>query len=70
MQHWIRLEIYPDILIKSLRMGVDPSDNSYMPSVIVVNGGTSLKTLQELSIINVKSQDTSVLLLTNMDKVN
>lgn len=51
-------------------MGVDPSDNSYMPSVIVVNGGTSLKTLQELSIINVKSQDTSVLLLTNMDKVN
>nr|KAF7263608.1 hypothetical protein GWI33_001634 [Rhynchophorus ferrugineus] len=37
-KHWIRLEIFPNVIIRSLKIGVDPSDNSYMPSVIVVNG--------------------------------
>ncbi|XP_044262446.1 E3 ubiquitin-protein ligase HERC2 isoform X2 [Tribolium madens] len=67
-KHWIRLEIYPDVVIKSLKLGVDPADNSYMPSVIVVNGGSTLNSLQELNVINVKSHDTSVILLSNLDK--
>jgi E3 ubiquitin-protein ligase HERC2 len=69
LQHWIRLEIYPDIVVKSLKIGVDPADNSYMPSVIVVNGGTTLNSLKELNYVNVKNHDTSVLLLYNLDKV-
>ncbi|KAJ8985747.1 hypothetical protein NQ317_014400 [Molorchus minor] len=67
-KHWIRLEIYPDIIIKTLKVGVDPADNSYMPSVIVVNGGNTINSLSELNIVNVKNQDTSVLLLSNLDK--
>ncbi|CAH0559020.1 unnamed protein product [Brassicogethes aeneus] len=67
-KHWIRLEISSDVIIKNLRMGVDPADNSYTPSLIIVNGGNSVKSLQELSVINVKSQDTSVNLLSNLDK--
>lgn len=50
-------------------MGVDPADNSYMPSVIVVNGGHSSNSLMELNVVNVKNHDTSVLLLSNLDKV-
>lgn len=68
-QHWIRLEMQPDILIKTLKMGVDPADNSYMPSVIVINGGHSINAISELNVVNVKSHDTSVLLLSNLDKV-
>ncbi|XP_018562377.1 E3 ubiquitin-protein ligase HERC2 isoform X2 [Anoplophora glabripennis] len=67
-KHWIRLEIYPDIIIKTLKVGVDPADNSYMPSVIVVNGGHSSNSLMELNVVNVKNHDTSVLLLMNLDK--
>lgn len=50
-------------------MGVDPADNSYMPSVIVINGGHSMNSMAELNIVNVKSHDTTVLLLSNLDKV-
>ena len=44
-KHWIRLEIFPDVVVKSLKIGVDPADNSYMPSVIVINGGSTLNSL-------------------------
>lgn len=63
------MEIFPDIIIKSLKMGVDPTDNSYMPSSIIVNGGTSISSLTELNVVNIKSHDTSVVLLSNMEKV-
>ncbi|KAL3277032.1 hypothetical protein HHI36_012394 [Cryptolaemus montrouzieri] len=67
-KHWIRLELFPDIVIKSLKMGVDPGDNSYMPSCVAVNGGTSINSLTELNVINIKNHDTSVVLLSNMEK--
>lgn len=51
-------------------MGVDPADNSYMPSVIIINGGHSLNAMTELNVVNVKSHDTTVLLLSNLDKVS
>lgn len=37
-QHWIRLEIFPDVLVHRLKMTVDPADSSYMPSLVVVSG--------------------------------
>lgn len=37
-QHWIRLELFPDVLVHRLKMMVDPADSSYMPSLVVVSG--------------------------------
>lgn len=37
-QHWIRLELFPDVLVHRLKMLVDPADSSYMPSLVVVSG--------------------------------
>lgn len=39
LQHWIRLELFPDVLVHRLKMMVDPADSSYMPSLVVVSGG-------------------------------
>lgn len=47
LQHWIRLELFPDVLVHRLKMTVDPADSSYMPSLVVVSGG--LKLLREFS---------------------
>lgn len=38
LKHWIRLEIFPDVLVHRLKMIVDPADSSYMPSLVVVSG--------------------------------
>lgn len=69
-KHWIRLEIHSGIVIKQLKMVVDPADSSYMPSLIAVNAGTTFTSLTEkLNIINVKSNDTIINLLTDMEQV-
>lgn len=64
------MDIFPDIVIKSLKMGVDPADNSYMPSVVIVSAGTSVSSLSEINVINVRNTDTSVTLLSNMEQVS
>ncbi|CAG01384.1 unnamed protein product, partial [Tetraodon nigroviridis] len=61
--HWIRLEIFPDVLVHRLKMTVDPADSSYMPSLVVVSGGSSLNNLIELKTININPTDTNALLL-------
>jgi len=38
LQHWIRLELFPDVLVHRLKLVVDPADSSYMPSLVVVSG--------------------------------
>ena len=43
LQHWIRLELFPDVLVHRLKMMVDPADSSYMPSLVVVSGGLDLR---------------------------
>ncbi|MGH0142689.1 UNVERIFIED_CONTAM: hypothetical protein FKN15_076572 [Acipenser sinensis] len=62
-KHWIRLELFPDVLVHRLRMAVDPADSSYMPSLVVVSGGNSLNNLIELKTININPTDTTVPLL-------
>ena len=47
-QHWIRLEIQPDVLLQSLKMIVDPADSTYMPSVIIISTGDNLSALKVL----------------------
>uniref|UniRef100_A0A3B3YFA5 HECT-type E3 ubiquitin transferase n=1 Tax=Poecilia mexicana TaxID=48701 RepID=A0A3B3YFA5_9TELE len=63
-KHWIRLELFPDVLVHRLKMIVDPADSSYMPSLVVVSGN-SLNNLIELKTININPTDTTVLLLTD-----
>ncbi|MEE6507644.1 hypothetical protein FKM82_027611 [Ascaphus truei] len=64
-KHWIRLEVFPDVLVHRLTMIVDPADSSYMPSLVVVSGGNSLNNLIELKTININPTDMSVLLLSD-----
>ncbi|XP_024133923.1 E3 ubiquitin-protein ligase HERC2 isoform X3 [Oryzias melastigma] len=64
-KHWIRLELFPDVLVHRLKMSVDPADSSYMPSLVVVSGGSSLNNLIELKAININPTDTTVLLLSD-----
>ncbi|XP_041128227.1 E3 ubiquitin-protein ligase HERC2-like isoform X2 [Polyodon spathula] len=62
-KHWIRLELFPDVLVHRLKMAVDPADSSYMPLLVVVSGGNSLNNLIELKTININPTDTTVPLL-------
>lgn len=59
----------PDVIIKTLKIGVDPADSSYMPSVIIVSGGTSFSFLEELNAVYLNYADTSVTILSNMARV-
>ena len=45
---------------------VDPSDGTYMPSVIVLSGGDSLSSMKEIVTVNIASTDRIVSLLSNM----
>ncbi|XP_073987726.1 E3 ubiquitin-protein ligase HERC2 isoform X1 [Rhodnius prolixus] len=65
-KHWIHLDMHSDILIYSLRMKVHPSDSSYMPSLVVVSGGISYSTMQELSTVYIRNNDTIVTLLSDL----
>ncbi|XP_059922232.1 E3 ubiquitin-protein ligase HERC2 isoform X1 [Gadus macrocephalus] len=64
-KHWIRLELFPDVLVHRLKLVVDPADSSYMPSLVVVSGGSSLNNLIELKTITINPTDTAVPLLTD-----
>ena len=68
-QHWIRLDMQPDVLVHSLKMTVDPSDSSYMPSLVVVSGGDSFTATNELATVNIRNTDTVVLLLSDVKEV-
>nr|CAD7427832.1 unnamed protein product [Timema monikensis] len=65
-KHWIHLELFPDVLVHSLRMTVDPADSSYMPSLVVVNAGDTFATMRELSTVNIRTTDTVVTLLADV----
>ncbi|CAH0390181.1 unnamed protein product [Bemisia tabaci] len=67
-EHWIRLEMYPDVLIHKLQVTLNPADNSYMPSCIVVNAGSSFAALYELYSIHISSTDTTVTLLSGLNR--
>lgn len=56
-RHWIRLEIQPFILISRLCMRVDPTDASYMPSLISVSVGQSVNQLKLFRSISVPSDE-------------
>lgn len=51
--HWIRIEMQPDVLVKSLQMVVDPLDCSYMPSLVTVYGGETFNCTAELITVRI-----------------
>jgi len=69
LQHWIHLEMYPDILISQLYMRVEPNDSSYMPSMVVISGGDNIHNLKEIKTVNIGSNEKLVLLLQDMTEV-
>jgi len=68
-QHWIRLEMQPDVLVSLLTMSVEPSDSSYMPSLLTVSAGGSVQSLRELRTVTVEPNDRCVVLLDNLTQV-
>ncbi|KAL5011340.1 hypothetical protein ScPMuIL_009891 [Solemya velum] len=66
-KHWVRLEIQPDILIHRLYMRVEPTDSSYMPSVVTVSSGDTKDSLKELQTINISTTETLITLLQDMN---
>lgn len=68
-QHWIRIELHPDLLIQRLTMTVDPSDSSYMPSVVVISAGDSIQSLKEIKTVHISATDSVVTLLEDAKEV-
>lgn len=69
LQHWIRLEMHTDVLVHRLAMQVEPSDSSYMPSLVVVSGGDTIHSLKEIKTINIGAADTEVVMLQDRQEV-
>ncbi len=69
LQHWIRLEMQQDVLINRLYVRVEPSDSSYMPSLVVVSGGDSIHSMKELKTVNIGATETLVTLLQDVTEV-
>ncbi|KAG1662456.1 E3 ubiquitin-protein ligase HERC2 [Nymphon striatum] len=62
-EHWIRLEVCPNVLIYDLKMFVDPIDGSYMPSMVMISVGDYPQNLKEIRYIDIKSNDSILTLL-------
>lgn len=58
-----------DVLVHHLHMIVDPSDSSYMPSLVVLSGGPTLSSMKELATIVVGQNDSTVHLLCEQTEV-
>ena len=69
LQHWIRIELHPDLLIQRLTMTVDPSDSSYMPSVVVISAGDSIQSLKEVKTVHISATDSLCTLLEDAQEV-
>jgi len=50
-------------------MSVEPSDSSYMPSLLTVSAGSSIPMLRELRTVTVDPSDRCVVLLDNITQV-
>ena len=58
-----------DVVVNRLYMRVEPSDSSYMPSLVVVSGGDSCHTMKELKMVNINASETLVTLLQDVSEV-
>ncbi|XP_012939826.1 zinc finger ZZ-type and EF-hand domain-containing protein 1 [Aplysia californica] len=65
--HFIRLRIKPNVVLKTLSIGVMATDQSYMPELVTVSVGQSVGNLREINEVKVDSHATGqVVVLRNM----
>lgn len=64
------MELFSDILVQELTMQVEPSDSSYLPSMVTVAVGQTLAAAKELHTVHIAPSDTKVLLLQNLTSVS
>lgn len=50
-------------------MTVDPSDSSYMPSVVVISAGDSIQSLKEIKTVHISATDSLCTLLEDAQEV-
>ena len=50
-------------------MTVDPSDSSYMPSVVVISAGDSIQSLKEVKTVHISATDSLCTLLEDAQEV-
>ncbi|KAK3100706.1 hypothetical protein FSP39_024049, partial [Pinctada imbricata] len=62
-KHWIRLEMQQDIILHRLIMYVEPTDSSYMPSLVMVSAGDTLNTMKEVKATAITSAQNTANLL-------
>lgn len=65
-KHWIRIEMHENVLIHSLAITVNGSDQSHQPSLIVVRAGDSVDSLKDYSWVSIKPSDINVQLLSDI----
>jgi len=51
-------------------MTVDPSDSSYMPSVVVISAGDSIQSLKEVKTVHISATDSACTLLEDAQEVS
>ncbi|ODN06550.1 E3 ubiquitin-protein ligase HERC2 [Orchesella cincta] len=65
-KHWMMLEMQPNVLVQHLKMTVDPSDGSYMPSKVSISVGSSTANMKDLTFILIPSTAAVVTLLSDL----
>ncbi len=69
-QHWVCLQLQPNILVDQLCMQVEPTDSSYMPSSVMVVGGNIYGNLQSIQkTVAIPPTSHNMYLLTNQTEV-
>jgi len=63
------MEMQPDVLVSLLTMSIEPTDSSYMPSLVTVSAGSSVQSLHELCTVTIEPNDRRVVLLDNLTQV-
>ena len=70
-QHWLCLQLQPNVLVDQLCMQVEPTDSSYMPSSVMVVGGNVYGNLQGIQkTVAIPHTSHNMYLLTNQVEVS
>lgn len=65
-KHWVMLEMQPNVLVQHLKMSVDPTDGSYMPSKVCISVGSSAANMKDLTHTIIPSTASAVTLISDL----
>ncbi|XP_060835591.1 E3 ubiquitin-protein ligase HERC2 isoform X3 [Rhopalosiphum padi] len=66
--HWIKLELRPNIAIRSLLMKLDEENENCKPLFVIVNAGVSFNMMEEVNRVVINSLDRTLQLLHSVNK--